>query len=151
MLVTDEIDKARGVLSVPESDFRRLPDSESVLVYSDLLNTFVTGGDRRWWWEAFRQTSTAIKFDDDKGFERIPSIVPDCREVAWFIAEEDNLAYFPVYEGTLEAITKILGECYFFECYIVPKSKKWLLCENHHGYLIGVGNDIEERLARVAA
>lgn len=151
MLVADEIDRARTSLSLPEGEFRRLPDPQARVIYSDLLVTFVDGDNRRWWWDAFKQKSTAVQFNDDKGFNRIPSIVPDSKEIVWFIAEDGMNAFYPVYEGTPEAITKVLGECYAFEYYIVPKSKQWLLCENHHGYVIGVGNVIEERLAKAIA
>lgn len=151
ILVTDEIAKALESLSLFERDFRRLPDPEAKTLYVELLDTFVDGGDRRWWWEALKQEQTSIQFDDNKGFERIPLLVPDSRESVWFIAEEAQMPFYPIYEATPETITKVLGECYAFEYYIVPKSKEWLLCENHHGYVIGVGNAVKERLVRIAA
>jgi len=150
-LVTDEINNAIKELSLNESEFRQLSSEEARPLYFELLNTFVEGGDRRWWWESFSLPSEAVQFDDDKGFERIIDIVPDKNEKVWFIAEEDELSFYPIYETTPEAIQKIIGDCYCFEYYIIPKSKDWLLCENHHDYLVGIGEIIIGKLVQYAA
>lgn len=150
-LVTEEIENAIRALSLSDKEFRKLPESEAESIYFELLETFVEGGNRRWWWEAFKNESKSINFEDHKGFERITAIVPNSKELVWFIAEEDQLPFYPVYEGTPEAITKVIGECYAFEYYIVQKNKEWLLCENHYNQVIGVGELVEQRLSQFAA
>ena len=69
-------------------------------------------------------------------------IVPDSKEVIWFIAEDSQLPYYPIFEFNTENAVKIIGECFAYEYYIVPKHKRWLLCENHHDDAIGVGDEI---------
>ena len=148
-LVTDEIQSAMKLLGLKEQNIQLLPDKEGQLVFSDLLNTFVEGADRRWWWEAFKEESKSITFDDGLGFERIVELVPNKKETIWFIAEETQLPFYPVYETTPEVVQKIIGECYGFEYYIIPKDKSWLLCENHHNRVIGIGEPVETNMCNI--
>ena len=53
-----------------------------------------------------------------------------------FIAEETQLPFYLVYETTPEIVQKIIGECYGFKYYIIPKDKSWLLRENHYNRVI---------------
>ena len=76
-------------------------------------------------------------------------IVPDPSEHVWFIVEETNLPFYPVYDATTLAAQAVIGECYGFEYYLVAKTMTWILCENHHGRLIGVGNEICDRLGKL--
>jgi len=145
-LVTTEIDNALRVLSVPVELFRLLPSDEGSILYQELLEEFVTDGDRRWWWESFSKPSASKTFENGKGFEKIAKLVPDPHEAVWFIVEEDQLPFYPIYEATPAAIQKVIGECYGFEYYIIPKSKEWLLCENHHNRMVCIGKQITERL-----
>lgn len=147
-LVTEEIDNAIKVLHINAQEFRQLPDNEANVLFYELLDAFVNGKDKQWWWENFSQESESIQVNDNLGFERIGEIVPNKKEIVWFIVEETQLPFYPIYEGTPDAIQKIIGECYFFEYYIIPKSKEWLLCENHHNYLIGIGQIIIDKLMK---
>ncbi len=139
--VIEEIESAIAKLNLG-SEVIRLGDDEAKAIYLDLLETFVEGKDRRWWWESFKQPSKSKAYEDGKGFERLTQIVPDSKEKLWFIAEDDKLQYFPIFEATTESVVKIIGECFAYEYYLVPKHKRWLLCENHHDYLIGVGDEV---------
>ena len=67
-LVTDEIENAIQTLNLAENDILRVPDNQAETLYFDLLETFVEGDDRRWWWEAFKGESTSITFPDGNGF-----------------------------------------------------------------------------------
>ena len=139
--VVTEVENAIESLGLSK-DVIRLPDSETEKIYKELLSTFVEGGDRRWWWESFKMPSKSITFKDDKGFKQIPKYVPDYKEILWFVVEDDHSPYYPIYEASAENASKIIGECFGFEYYLVPKNKKWLLCENHHGRVIGIGDEI---------
>ncbi|WP_125931907.1 DUF6756 family protein [Thiosocius teredinicola] len=127
-MVTPEIDSAVRKLGLSPRSFRLLPNDEGSVLYQELFAEFVTGADRRWWWEAFSKPSSSRNFEDGKGFERIVELVPNPEERVWFVVEEDQLPFFPIYEATPDTIQKVIGECYAFEYYIIPKSKAWLLC-----------------------
>ena len=148
-LVIGEIQLAREILGLEDKSIQLLSDKEGQAVYFDLLNTFVEGADRQWWWEAFKEKTESITFDDNLGFKRIVEIVPNGNETIWFVAEETQLPFYPVYETTPEVVQKIIGECYGFEYYIVPKDKSWLLCENHHNRVIGIGEPIKTNMCNI--
>ena len=149
-LVSKEIETAIKVHSLVENEFKKIEDSIASTLYFELLETFVKGGNRLWWWESFRKNAITIDPKDNKGYECIKQIVPDSKELVWFLAEEDELPFFPIYEGTTDAIVKVLGGCFAFEYYLIPKNKNWLLCENHHNEIIGVGETIENRMVKFA-
>lgn len=147
--VLEEVETAIKRLGL-EREVIRVPDVEERDLFNDLLDTFVEGGDRRWWWESFRSPSESVEFKDSKGFERLTNIVPDSKEIVWFVIEDDHREHYPIFQSSTENAVKIIGDCFGYEYYLVSKDKKWLLCENHHNYIIGVGNSVVSAIQRVA-
>ena len=146
--VLEEVEKAISLLGLSK-EVRLLKD-EGASLYDSLVTHFVEGGDRRWWWEAFSHPSESITYDNGKGFEQLSQFVPDSKEVVWFVVEDDQLPYYPIFEASIENVTKIIGECFAFEYYLVPTDKSWLLCENHHNRIIGVGAQVVSAIQRVS-
>jgi hypothetical protein len=72
-------------------------------------------------------------------------VVTDASERVWFVAEDEQLPYFPVHETTPAIAQEVIGECYAFEYYPIAKDLSWLLCENHHDVLMALG-DLHDRL-----
>ena len=144
----DEIDAAITKLELPPRVCRALPDAEGREIFQAALNTFVGGDDRRWWWEAFSDEAVGRKVKD--GWRLLTTLVPQPDGLVWFVAEDTDLPYYPVYETTPAAVEKIIGECFGFEYYLIAKDMGWLLCENHHDTLIGVGEPVASRLAELA-
>jgi hypothetical protein len=147
--VTEEVGMAIVRLDLCER-VQRLPDEEAARVNAELLSSFVIGGERRWWWEAFHKPVVSKAFPDDKGFEHIVDLVPNRTEKCWFVVEDTDSGSYPVYEATPEDAASIVGECFAFEYYIAPKSKRWLICENHHGRIIGIGEEVIHAINEVA-
>ena len=150
-IVTTEIKRALVRLNIAPESFTLMSEDVGAGIYNELLSTFVEGEDRRWWWESFSQTSFSVEFPDSMGFKRICSLVPNSREIVWFMVEENQLPFFPIYEACPEDIQNVIGECYGFEYYIIPKFKNWLLCENHHNRMIGIGEKVVKRLKSYSA
>jgi hypothetical protein len=144
--IVAEIERAVATLQLPSGAMEQLPPGQSEDVYFAALRHFVSSGDRRWWWEAFRNPGTSVAFEEGNGWRHIPTIVPNPHEAVWFIAEEDQLPHYPVFETTPHVASKVIGECYAFEYYVVAKDLSWLLCENHHNVMCAVGPSIEQRL-----
>ena len=124
----------------------QLNDQDTKSVYESLLNEFVIGGDRRWWWEAFRHESFGQTFSNGKGFEHITDLVPDIEEIVWFVVEDDQLPFYPIFESSTENAKKIIGDCFAYEYYLIPKNMKWLVCETHHNRIIVIGSDLISEL-----
>jgi len=73
-------------------------------------------------------------------------------EPVWFVAEaKDSKEHgnFWLYESTIEPICAVLQLVPSFEYYVVSKKCEWLVCENHHGYLIANGEEMANKLASV--
>lgn len=146
--VTEEIDRALVSLQL-HGKVSRLSHAEADEVNRAVLSRFADGNDRRWWWEAFPQ-SESVSFDGNLGYQIVPTLVPSIHERCWFIVEGQENGPYPVYDASPEEAVSIIGECFGFEYYIVPKDLSWLVCENHHGRVIGCGRSIEEAIRRVA-
>ena len=98
-IVTTEIKRALVRLNIAPESFTLMSEDVGAGIYNELLSTFVEGEDRRWWWESFSQTSFSVEFPDSMGFKRICSLVPNSREIVWFMVEENQLPFFPIYEA----------------------------------------------------
>lgn len=143
-VVIDEVDRAVEFLQLTRN-VNRLPCAEAENINRQVLARFAPGNHSRWWWESFRESQSAV-FDDGLGYQRIPMLVPDVSERCWFIVESDASNSYPVYDASPEDIISILGECFCFEYYIVAKDLSWLVCENHHGAVIGCGHTVGDRM-----
>jgi hypothetical protein len=150
-LVTDEIQSAIVQLGLDDGAIRLLPQDESRPLYYDLLEHYVNGQDRRWWWEDFKEPSAGILCHDQQAFKILPSLVPDESETVWFMVEEDQLDHFPIYVTSPIVATAIIEECYGFEYYLIARDRRWLICENHHGRLIGIGDIVKSPEGRANA
>src|SRR5688572_14189368 len=98
MSIRDEIDDARRRLGLSTNQLAEVPESEARALTKVFLSRFTGGVDARWWWEHFTLPVATARFADGKGFTRIPAVVTDASERVWFVAEDDQLPYFPVYE-----------------------------------------------------
>jgi len=144
--VTNEISAAIRTLRLTNSEIRLVQAVEAERIYLTALARFVSGPDRRWWWEAFQLPHAWLELQDSSSFRLIPEIVPDPDERVWFLAEDDRLTYFPVYEVTPAVAVSVIAECYGFEYYLIAGNFQWLVCENHHNTVFAVGELVKSRL-----
>lgn len=143
--VLDEVQEAISRLNLVDK-VTRIPEQEEAKLYADLLAHFVSGKDRRWWWESFKSESRSCTYHDGQGFKLLGQFVPDADEDIWFMVEDDQLPNYPIFEATANEAMMIIGECFGFEYYLIPKSKAWLLCEDHHDRIIWVGAEVVQRM-----
>ena len=89
---------------------------------------------------------------DAQGYRYLTTLLPR-GEVVWFLAEDKDqkkTGSYWLYEGKVGAFSAVIAELPAFEYYLIGKDYSWLLCENHHGVLIGVGQLAIERLQSFA-
>lgn len=144
----DSINEIVKELNLAEYDFKlvRLTRYEQILgsiveKFTSLKRTKIN----KWWWDFFNEP---IYFINPKNaLETLESLI-DKHETVWFVAEDEQKEkeHFWLYEGKINAIVSVLEECNFLEYYIVSKKLEWILCENHHGILIGCGEKIIRKL-----
>jgi len=94
----------------------------------------------RWWWEHLTNPITTLQPYDP--VETLRLLIP-ANEQVWFIAEDwshtKSDGQFWLYESTIESISKLVNASRTFEFYVVSKKYSWLVCVNHHGYVIASG------------
>lgn len=136
-----EIQNAISILKLTERDIQLLDDAQGEKIYHECVSYFVKSGDRRWWWEDFKFPSFS-KSGLEYSFSYIDKIIPLTEGNVWLIVEDNLEPFYPVYDCNPRVIKDVIGECFGFEYYIINKNKEWLLCENHHNRLIGIGDKL---------
>lgn len=142
--VSQVISAAIKTLNYSDEEIKLLDFDSGKRLYFDLLDWFVKSGDRRWWWEDFKQESFDFQ-TDEKPFEKLNEIIPDLKKKVWLMVEDNKEEFYPIYDCESSIIGQIIGECFAFEYYVIDKTKEWLICENHHNRLIGLGQKLKEK------
>lgn len=138
-----EIACAIETLGLATTDVELLPNEQARKVYDECQLFFVNSSDRRWWWEDFKQPTFTF-FNVEEPLMLLNQIIPKLESRVWLLIEDEEQPFGFVYDVEASVIGSLLGECSYVEYYVIAKDKRWLLCENHHNLLIGVGEDLRE-------
>jgi len=137
--VKNEIANAIKTLNLGSDLIELLDDKTGFEIFQKCLDRFVNSGDRKWWWEDFKNISFSVD-DLEMPFEHLEEYIPNLESKVWLVVEDDDEIFYPAYICSPKIIGQLIGECFGFEYYIVDINFKWLICENHHSRLIGTGN-----------
>jgi hypothetical protein len=139
----EEMDRA--VVGLGTRTLTGIPSDEAGRLLAAIENRFSRAPGKRWIWEHLSGDSVSRRFEDDRAFARLPAVVPDLAEPLLFLpGSNEPVAH--AYRGTIDAIADVIGECSAFEYLIAPNDLAWLICENHHGVLVAVGEPVATRL-----
>ena len=141
------IAEAVQTLGLDKADLREIPIYHAKNILKTIKDHFCTRQDAIWWWEYFRENLPHYSKRLNQGYTLLDQIVPDMDEKIWFVIQETY--GFRLYLGTISTIQRIIGECAAFEYYLVATDYSWLICENHHDYLIAVGNPVVENFEKL--
>ena len=97
-------------------------------VLDRIKNRFVLGNPRVWWL-SFRFPPKEHHYDDDYQYKRISCFLNN-EDFCYFIAELDVTHIF---KARVADVVFIIGECSFFEYYVVSMDLKKLIWETEHG------------------
>jgi hypothetical protein len=109
-----------------------IPDRNHVL--QTIKGKFVNG-DPRAWWTHMKFPPQIYVFENNTGYLHLEEIAPPSTTDVWFIADEDN-ELMHLYKIPLEKVKAVIGECRYFEYYVVAADFSWLIAENDHGNLL---------------
>ena len=145
----EDIEKVKKEISLNGNSLKEVSHFEYEEILKKINSEFLTTNkydDEIWWWQSYKDLKRyAIHFREGYAFEILDKLLPNKDTRYWFIASEGNGKYW-LYESGIEVIKKIIQEMYGFEYYIVDKKYNWVLCENHHDILIGLGEEISDKL-----
>lgn len=151
----DDILEVAAALGIAPAAFSPLSPTAWKGVLDTVLDQFTTlgpeGRPHPWLWNHLKGDTVAVQMPDHGGYLRLTQLIPPDERV-WFLTEDwDGKAggHYWVFEGRLDAAVALMDELFAFEYYVVSKDYGWLLCENHHDVLIGVGQPITDRLGRM--
>ena len=148
-----EIREAAERLGLSPARFRILPEDEASRVWRGVEARFVVEPRSGWWWSRFQPEPASAHYigEASYGYRYITEVVPPDSAASWLIAGDCLDRSFVVCEGSIEDIRDVIGECFGFEYYVVPKDLDWLRCENHHDIMIAVGDAVRDRLIDMAS
>ena len=132
-------------------NIERLPNDPASAAIEKAREAFLEeSGDVCWWWEHFRKDLPTASFRDpsDAGFLLLPVICPEQR--SYLFVTDDKFPPWPVFVGETGALTAVIGQCHSFEYLVVDPAMKWIVCENHHGVVIAIGETVAQRLKSYA-
>lgn len=146
-----EIDRACRELGILQSDFSSVSIHDWPDIERRVVESFVesSGYSSPWLWEHFKQESHSIQIAEHP--DVLLNLFLDPSELVWFFVNETvrERTKFWYYVGRVNAIQQVLGEVQgLSEYYLVSKKYEWLLCCNHHGVLIGTGDEMVKRMNR---
>jgi hypothetical protein len=120
-------------------------------IYSCFCSNSVQHTKRLWLWSHFKLDTVSVYFKDNLPEYYLDKLI-DEQEVVWYVVNEtiNEKTKFWFYEGTINGILKIIENAGFNELYIVSKKYEWLICINHHDYLIATGDVMPEKLSKIA-
>ncbi|GAB3740404.1 hypothetical protein GCM10027594_20370 [Hymenobacter agri] len=147
MTLKHELQQTAAALGLPSIAFRAVGITEWESIMKKIEDKFVSAryDTVLWWWSGYLRGPVHSVLLPGLPVEALDKIIP-LHEQVWFVAEDDK---FWLFEGDIKSIQQVLAESHAFEYYIVSKKYEWLLCENHHDVLFGVGDIIIEKLKQV--
>lgn len=121
------IDKAAWNLGIR---LERLTQNDAFVVTEEIRARFVDGSPRVWW----LGLKTPYVYYDSAS-TRLSQVLPSLSGKVLFIPELDE-GPLPVFGIEASGIETLIGECPFFEYYVVDADKAWLVAETEHDILI---------------
>ncbi|GGI11637.1 DUF6756 family protein [Gottfriedia solisilvae] len=95
-----------------------------------------------WYWQFLKNDGYSLHFINDDAYKYLHKLIDENEKIFFMVEENSAKPKFWIYEGNIKMIQKVIEESFAFEYYIFSKKFDWLICENHHGILSGVGEKV---------
>jgi hypothetical protein len=104
----------------------RVSDEVAADIQTQAKSKFVIDNPRAWWMSLSRPYE---QFDSKK--TKLSDVLPGRTGRGWLIAETE-MANLPVYAIDLSQLPALLGECPYFEYYVLGSDLNWIVAESDH-------------------
>ena len=130
--IKDEILKAANVLHLSVLELTQV---ESLFIIDQIVAKYAKGKRDNFLWENFVEKN--VISNDKDAWKLIKDIIGK-EEVIMFFNPEDESTALQFCSGN--DVVALLSETFGFEFYLTNKTTDYVLCFNHHDYLIASGN-----------
>jgi hypothetical protein len=137
--------------NISEDRFTALPIYEWEKIQDKIFEEFCYTDRVGWIWERLKEETYGAQFQNNYPFDQLLNLV-DQKEKVWLFLDEtvSERAKYWFYEGYIEDIVSILGETTLSdEVYVASKKYEWLLCINHHDFIVASGKEMIEKLMKL--
>lgn len=129
-----QVDEAIISLGIDPLSFMKCDHGKTREIVSLAKERFVRGNPRAWWL-ALKQPYKTYPYRKGEWPDCLMRNVPPNTRSCWLIIESDSDDY-PVYRAAIAEIPNVLGECNFFEYYLVGENCEWLIADTDHNEVI---------------
>lgn len=132
--INNEIIRASISLGI---SFSEVSQEKTKLIIGQIINKYCNSKKYKFLWEGFIEKA---EINDNDAWRLVKKIVGN-EETLMFFNPEDEKSAFIFLNG--EDIEAVLSETFGFEFYLTNKAMDYVICFNHHNFLIGCGRAIE--------
>lgn len=146
-----EITQICKQLNTPEERFKPVSLIDWENIQKKVFEKFCYPNHSGWIWERLKGDTYSVRFHYNSPFDQLINLVEQSEEVWLFLNETvSGCNKYWFYQGYIKDIVSVLDETtQTSEVYVASKKCEWLLCVNHHNYIIAAGHHMIERLAKV--
>ena len=133
-------------LSLQADQFRQVGPRQSQAVLTAILGSFANTHDQgvASVWSHLKHEGASLQ--SENGIGDIGAMVAPDTPV-WLLLEDwdstKQRGNYWVFEGLYSAVIAVLSNMHLIEYYIVDRKLNWMVLENHHDVLIGIGDPAE--------
>ena len=140
---------------VTRSRLRQETSNRALALFERLLELFTKNAAKNrkanWFWDDFREPNLSVhRRADEDALLALGSAATPVRLLVEDSGRRKRGPAFWVFEATLDAAARTLDNHHLLEFYLVSRHLDWLIAENHHDVLIGVGDRAVAALHRFA-
>ncbi|MBL7731281.1 MAG: hypothetical protein JNM88_08895 [Chitinophagaceae bacterium] len=130
--------------NIPEEKFKPVDTLSWQEIQQKIISTFCHIDSHKdnpnWLWENFKLDTYSVRLERNFPFDSFLQFT-DNSETVWLLINDthNERTKFWLYEGQIKPVVFVLNQSVASEVYIVSKKYDWLLCINHHDFLIATG------------
>jgi hypothetical protein len=148
-----EIEKIRIDFLLKDSQFKPIGLGDWQSIENKLLKAFCKSASYKsrpaWLWECFKLDTYSVRIE--KTTNLLEKLIDNDEDIFFFVNDTiSELNKFWYYTGKISYIQTVINEsCNIDEMYFASKKYDWLICINHHNFLIATGKTMTDRLKKL--
>ena len=97
-------------------------------------------------WHGFWRAFNSLPSSNWQIVLPLSQLVPNQDEVVWFLVDLPGLSLWPVFEGSVDTVEKVVNQCRLVEYYVIAKDLRWVIAKSRHDELFANGETVENNV-----